>query len=267
MGCGASSPPSVLPAPDSRCLSPVGLTWRSLNQKPAAISFVKKEKGGVNIARQCRLTHLDDDTIKAICREYRTPCANITFRCNATADQLIDTIEGNRVYMPCIYVLNKIGARTQRWLARSAPSVERGCAAADAITIEELELVSKIPHHVPISANHLWNLDELLERVWEYLGMIRIYTKPKGQIPDYEAPVVMKKENPTVENFCNRLHKHILSNFKYALVWGSSVKSVPPVPRSVSEALTWVAVCRHQPMRVGVDHLLKDEDVVQIVKK
>ena len=120
---------------------------------------------------------------------------------------------------------------------------------------------------MPISANHLWNLDELLERVWEYLGMIRIYTKPKGQIPDYEAPVVMKKENPTVENFCNRLHKHILSNFKYALVWGSSVKSVPPVPRSVSEALTWVAVCRHQPMRVGVDHLLKDEDVVQIVKK
>ena len=244
----------------------MGLTWRSLNQKPAAISFVKKEKGGVNIARQCRLTHLDDDTIKAICREYRTPCANITFRCNATADQLIDTIEGNRVYMPCIYVLNKIGARTQRWLARSAPSVERGCAAADAITIEELELVSKIPHHVPISANHLWNLDELLERVWEYLGMIRIYTKPKGQIPDYEAPVVMKKENPTVENFCNRLHKHILSNFKYALVWGSSVKSVPPVPRSVS-ALTRMAVCRHQPMRVGVDHLLKDEDVVQIVKK
>lgn len=39
--------------------------------------------------------------------------------------------------------------------------------------------MSKIPHHVPISANHLWNLDELLERIWEYLGMIRIYTKPK----------------------------------------------------------------------------------------
>jgi ribosome-interacting GTPase 1 len=187
--------------------------------------------------------------------------------------------------------------------------------AADAITIEELDLVSKIPHHVPISANHLWNLDELLERIWEYLGMIRIYTKPKceasallqattfglafsssrslpslglarlsegevegggdfdgcldlsvppacccllppvcaalclfrGAIPDYEQPVVMKRDNPTVENFCNRLHKHILEKFKYALVWGSSVK--------------------HQPQRVGVEHVLMDEDVVQIVKK
>jgi uncharacterized protein len=81
-----------------------------LNQKPAAISFQKKEKGGINVSRTVRMTHLDDDTIKAICKEYRVPCANITFRCNATADQLIDTIEGNRVYMPCIYVLNKIGA-------------------------------------------------------------------------------------------------------------------------------------------------------------
>jgi ribosome-interacting GTPase 1 len=81
-----------------------------LNQKPAEITFQKKEKGGVNISKMVKLTHLDEDTIKAICKEYRVPCANITFRCNATADELIDTIEGNRVYMPCIYVLNKIGA-------------------------------------------------------------------------------------------------------------------------------------------------------------
>ena len=84
----------------------------------------------------------------------------------------------------------------------------------DAITIEELDLVSQIPHHVPISANHLWNFDELLERIWDYLGLIRIYTKPKGQIPDYEAPVVMRGENPSIAHFCNRLHKHILENFK-----------------------------------------------------
>ena len=82
-----------------------------LNQKPADISFTRKEKGGVSISKSCRLTHLDDDTIKAICKEYRTPCANITFRCNATADELIDIIEGNRSYIPCLYVLNKIGEK------------------------------------------------------------------------------------------------------------------------------------------------------------
>lgn len=171
-----------------------------LNQKPAAITFQKKEKGGVNISRTVRMTHLDEDTIKAICKEYRVPCANVTFRCNATADQLIDTIEGNRVYMPCIYVLNKIGERAiqdadcrrrepefrfRPALGARASTIcvsilsDGICGGTDAITIEELDLVSKIPHHVPISANHMWNLDELLERIWEYLGMIRIYTKPK----------------------------------------------------------------------------------------
>ena len=30
------------------------------------------------------------------------------FRYDATSEDLIDVIEGNRVYMPCIYVLNKV---------------------------------------------------------------------------------------------------------------------------------------------------------------
>ena len=75
--------------------------------------------------------------------------------------------------------------------------------------------------------------------------MIRIYTKPKGQIPDYEEPVILHAEAPTVRDFCNRLHKSIVNQFQYAWVWGSSVK--------------------HQPQRVGLDHVLMDEDVVQIV--
>jgi len=38
-----------------------------------------------------------------------------------------------------------------------------------------------------------------------------------------------------------------MKNFKYALVWGTSVK--------------------HNPQIVGKEHLLEDEDIVQIVKK
>ena len=58
-------------------------------------------------------------------------------RCDATADELIDVVEGNRTYIPCIYVLNKI----------------------DQISIEELDIICKIPHTVPISAHHKWNYD------------------------------------------------------------------------------------------------------------
>ena len=117
----------------------------------------------------------------------------------------------------------------------------------DNITIEELDILSKVPHYVPICAAKEWNFDELLERIWSYLNMLRIYTKPKGQVPDYEAPVILPTKYNTVEQFCMRIHKALLAQFKYAMVWGSSVK--------------------HNPQKVGKEHVLKDEDVVQIIKK
>ncbi len=33
----------------------------------------------------------------------------------------------------------------------------------------------QVPHYVPISAKDEWNFDELLEKVWEYAKMIRMY--------------------------------------------------------------------------------------------
>jgi small GTP-binding protein len=196
-----------------------------LNKQRPNIIFRKKDKGGVNFTHTVQPTHLDLETVKAILAEYKIFNADVCLHTNATADDLIDVIEGNRIYTPCLYVLNKI----------------------DAITIEELDLLDQIPHYVPVSAHLEWNLDELLEKIWEYLNLIRIYTKPRGQIPDYTAPVVMRATNATVENFCNRIHKGIMKQFKYALVWGSSVK--------------------HNPQRVGKDHVLNDEDIVQIIKR
>lgn len=87
----------------------------------------------------------------------------------------------------------------------------------DQISIEELDLIYKVPHAgtpvfvffsnaaVPISANHGWNFDELLEKMWEYLDLVRIYTKPRGVQPDFDDPVVLRKAHCTVEDFCNTI--------------------------------------------------------------
>ena len=40
------------------------------------------------------------------------------------------------------------------------------------------------------------------------------YTKPKGQLPDYSAPVVLRQNLRTVEDFCNSIHKGIVKQFK-----------------------------------------------------
>ncbi|KAJ1660962.1 GTP-binding protein rbg1 [Dispira simplex] len=196
-----------------------------LNKSPPNIYFKKKDKGGINMTNTVPLTYLDLDQVKAVLSEYRIHNADISFKCDATVDDLIDVIEGNRIYIPGIYILNKI----------------------DQISIEELDLIYKIPHAVPISAHHEWNFDELMDMMWEYLDLVRVYTKPKGQLPDYSEPVVLRRDHSSVEDFCNNIHKAILKQFSYALVWGSSVK--------------------HNPQKVGKEHILKDEDVVQVVKK
>ena len=158
-----------------------------LNKKKPDITLKKKDKGGVTIQKAMGLvmTKMTDDTIKSILHEYRISNCDVMFRSDNTMDELIDVIEGNRVYVPCIYVLNKI----------------------DAISIEELDLLDRVPHYVPISAKDEWNFDELMEKIWEYLDLIRIYTKPKGQIPDYEAPVIIQRKASTVHDFCGKIHK------------------------------------------------------------
>ena len=71
----------------------------------------------------------------------------------------------------------------------------------DAISIEELDLLYRIPNAVPISSEHGWNVDELMEAMWEKLNLVRVYTKPKGREPDYSSPVVLRSTRCTVEDF------------------------------------------------------------------
>lgn len=197
-----------------------------LNKEPPNIVFKKKEKGGINITTTVPQTKMDNDEIKAVMNEYRINSADIALRCDATVEDLIDVLEAhNRRYISAIYCLNKI----------------------DSISIEEMDVLYRIPNAVPISAEHGWNLDELLETMWEKLNLVRVYTKPKGQQPDYSSPVVLRANRCTVEDFCNSIHKTMAESSKGALVWGSSVK--------------------YSPQNVGLSHTLNDEDVITILKK
>lgn len=105
-----------------------------VNKESPNIVFRKKDKGGVSITSTMPLTHIDSDEIRAVMGEYKITSADIAFRCDATIDDLIDVIEEkSRRYIPVIYALNKI----------------------DAITIEELDILYRIPNSVPISSERV----------------------------------------------------------------------------------------------------------------
>lgn len=49
-----------------------------------------------------------------------------------------------------------------------------------------------------------------LQTMWDRLNLVRIYTKPKGsKVPDYTAPVVLRRTHCTVEDFCGKIHKSV----------------------------------------------------------
>ena len=40
---------------------------------------------------------------------------------------------------------------------------------------------------------------------WEYLDLVRVYTKPKGKLPDFNEPVVLHRGRCSVEDFVNKV--------------------------------------------------------------
>ena len=48
-------------------------------------------------------------------------------------------------------------------------------ALAVLLSTQELDIIYKIPHCVPISAHHKWNFDDLLEKMWSYLRLVRMW--------------------------------------------------------------------------------------------
>ena len=84
-----------------------------LNKKPPAVTVRKKDKGGIAITNTVPLTNIDHDEIKAVLSEYRINNADVAIRqAGATADDLVDVIEGNRCVLPFLLRFRKRLLRT-----------------------------------------------------------------------------------------------------------------------------------------------------------
>ena len=195
-----------------------------LNKRRPNVTFRTRGGGGIGFTATVRLTLLDEKLVQQILHEYRIYNAEVIFREDVTVDEFIDVVVGNRKYLRALYCYNKI----------------------DQIGLEDLDRLARERDTVVMSCELNLNLDGLVRRIWEELGLLRVYTKKRGEFPDFEDGVIIRAGS-TVEHLCHRIHRRLPSVFKYALVWGTSAK--------------------HQPQKVGLAHKLHNEDVVQIVKK
>ena len=54
--------------------------------------------------------------------------------------------------------------------------------------------------------------------MWDKLDLVRIYTKPRGKLPDYDQPVVLRRNKCTVEDFANAIHKEIVKQVRLEIL-------------------------------------------------
>jgi uncharacterized protein len=109
------------------------------------------------------------------------------------------------------------------------------------------EIQSKIgDKFLPISADANINVDALKEAIYRKLDFIRVYMRPKGQETDYKEPMIMRR-GCTIQDVCNKIHRNMATDFRFSYIWGKSAK--------------------FGGQKVGLDHVLSDEDVLTIIKK
>ncbi|EMD67577.1 hypothetical protein COCSADRAFT_34367 [Bipolaris sorokiniana ND90Pr] len=197
-----------------------------LNRSPPNIYLKPKKAGGMKISFQVPPKYIDEKMVYNILKDYKMLNCEVLVRDeNVTVDDFIDTImKDHRKYIKCLYVYNKI----------------------DSIGLPHLDELAREPNTVVMSCELDLGIQDVVDRCWEELRLIRIYTKRKGCDPDFSEALIVR-QGSTIEDVCDQVHRTLKETFKHALVWGASA--------------------RHVPQKVGLGHVVADEDVVSIVAK
>ena len=197
-----------------------------LNQKKPNVVIKKSGQGGITIKSTKKLTHINEEIAKSISSEYVIN-AEIVIRQDVTEDELIDVFVQNRIYAPAVVLINKIDIIPEKTLQSQIKKIKRSGWKV-----------------IPISAKKYTGLNKLKEMIFSELRFIRVYMKPVGESADMNEPLILR-EGDTVEAVCKKLHREFKDKFRYATVSGPSAK--------------------HDMQKVGLDHILKDGDVLTII--
>ena len=197
-----------------------------VDEEPPNVVIEKVDSGGISVTSQVKLTRVSEALVKDIMRVYDINGARVVIRQDIDDEQLVDVLSGNRVYAPSLTVMNKIDL------------VNTGFTT---------ELSRKLPYRfVPVSAEADINVQALKEEIYRRLEFVRIYMRRRTGETDFEEPMVVRG-GATIADVCDMVHRGMKDGFRYAQVWGKSVK--------------------FGGQRVGMTHRLMDQDVLTIVTK
>ncbi|MFH1395781.1 MAG: GTPase [archaeon] len=187
-----------------------------LNRKKPAIKIIREATGGLEIIGE-KLIEADLDAVKRVLRNHGIANASVEVFSEVKLEDFFEVLDEKLAYLPAVIAWNK---------QESGKVIKKG-----------------VWETVPVSATSGYNLELLKNKIWEHLGLIKIYTKEPGKRPILKNPITLP-EGSTIKDMAEHVHKDFIKKFKYARVWGKSAK--------------------HDSASVGIDHKLKDNDIVEI---
>jgi len=198
-------------------------------KKPRVLVKVeRRSQGGVIVLGELKDCTVRD--VEKLLKSYKIYHALVRIEGCATLSDIEDSLFENVVYKPALFVINKVDIVENEKKIREFEEF-----------LERENLV-----YLEVSADKGINVDPetIGKRLFELLGLIRVYTKKPGNREIAEKPVVVKR-GATVLDIAKLIHSQLYKNFRYARVWSSRLK--------------------FSPQRVGADFVLEDGDIVEIV--
>lgn len=167
--------------------------------------------------------------VEELLREYKVHDAIVRISGEVSLDDVEDAIFESTIYKPAVVVANKLDLKGAAANLRHLKSFVNG----------------KLPI-VAMSCERRVGLDELGKALFESLGVIRIYTKEPGMKVHSDHPFALRR-GATVNELAKNIHKELVSNFMFAMVWA---KRLP-----------------FSPKKVGMNFVLEDGDIIEIHAK
>lgn len=167
-----------------------------LGQYPPKIHVKRMDKGAIQIIDP--YNSFDKTFVSEIAEEMGYGNALIQFSEKiASVDVLIDGLSKSRRYMPVVKVINKVDGKNS---------------------------INKDDDVLAISANLGIGLDELKEKIWSELGMVRVFLRrERNSEADKREPLIMKRTK-TIDDVLKRISSQMRDDVNKACIWGKNAR-------------------------------------------
>jgi ribosome-interacting GTPase 1 len=201
---------------------------RVLVNKPSGHVDIERRHAGsaLRIILIGKLLDCSMQDVEDLLRSYKLNDAIVKISGDIRLDDVEDAIFETTTYKPAVIVANKLDLK-------GAPANLR---------ILKKYVNGKLPV-IAMSCEQKTGIPELGKALFDSLRVIRIYTKDPGSKQDTGHPFVMKYGS-TINDLTKNIHKEMLENFMFAMVWA---KRLP-----------------FSPKKVGLNFVLDDGDIVEI---